>query len=81
MSTEDIVALSSRIRELENRLKFVYEHLQIEFPDDFNTDNPKVVEWVKAGNKIEAIKVYREIYNVGLAEAKQEVDRMEKKYL
>jgi len=37
----------------------------------------KVIDMLKKGNKIEAIKIYREIYDVGLAEAKQAVDRIE----
>jgi ribosomal protein L7/L12 len=40
-----------------------------------------VIDLLKAGNKIEAIKVYREMYNVGLAEAKEAIDRMEARYL
>jgi ribosomal protein L7/L12 len=32
---------------------------------------------VEAGNKIEAIKRYRELTNLGLKEAKDEIDRME----
>ncbi len=36
---------------------------------------------IKGGNKFEAIKKYREIYNVGRAEAKQAVDGMEAKFL
>jgi ribosomal protein L7/L12 len=33
---------------------------------------------VEAGNKIEAIKRYRELTNLGLKEAKDEIDRMER---
>lgn len=38
----------------------------------------QVRELVNAGNKIMAIKVYREIYNVGLKEAKDAVEAMER---
>lgn len=81
MSTEDIVALSSRIRELENRLKYLYDHFKIEYVETPDPIHAKVIELVKKGNKIEAIKEYREIHNVGLAEAKHAVDAMESKYL
>jgi ribosomal protein L7/L12 len=82
MSTEqDILTLRSRVHELEERLKFVYQHLQIEYVQDQQAANANVVALIKAGNKIEAIKVYREIYNVGLAEAKRAVDGMEEKLL
>lgn len=78
MSTEDeLLALRSRINELEDRLKYIYQHLQIEYSDDPDAANMKVIGILKQGNKIEAIKMYREIHNVGLAEAKQAVDGME----
>ncbi len=39
--------------------------------------NSKVRALLLQGNKIEAIKIYRKIYNVGLAEAKRAVDALE----
>jgi len=39
--------------------------------------NAKVRELLQRGNKIEAIKIYREAYNVGLAEAKHVIDSIE----
>ena len=35
-----------------------------------------IAAYVQRGRKIEAIKLYREYYGVGLKEAKQAVDRM-----
>lgn len=78
MSTEqELLALRSRINELEDRLKYIYQHLRIEYSEDPDAANAKVFELIQAGNKIEAIKTYREIHHVGLAEAKQAVDGME----
>lgn len=80
MSTEsEILALKSRINELEDRLKFIYRRLNIEYADP-NSDpalSPQVQEALRRGNKIEAIKIYREIMGVGLAEAKGAIDRAE----
>lgn len=82
MSTEiDLIQLRARVKELEDRLKFIYEHLRIEYTDNPDAKNKEVIEMIKAGNKIGAIKVYREIYNVGLAEAKEAIDRIETRYL
>ena len=78
---QDVISLRARVRELEDRLKFVYDHLRIEYIDNPDAANAKVIQLIKAGNKIEAIKVYREIYNFGLAEAKDAVEKMEEKYL
>ena len=35
-----------------------------------------VVEWLRKGNQIEAIKAYRQITNAGLAEAKDAVEKI-----
>ena len=78
MTTEtDIMALRARVRELEDHIKYLYSHLNITYFESSQTGDVKVVEMIKKGNKIEAIKIYRELHNVGLAEAKQAVELLE----
>jgi len=75
----DIIALKARIEELEDKLKFIYRRLNIEYMDP-NSDpvlSPQIQDALRKGNKIEAIKIYRELTGVGLAEAKQVIDRAE----
>jgi ribosomal protein L7/L12 len=80
MVTEnDIITLKARIEELEGRLKFIYRHLNIEFLEN-NSDpvsSPQIQAALREGNKIAAIKIYREMTGVGLAEAKQAIDHAE----
>ena len=80
MVTEaEMQLLRSRINELEDRLKFLYRRLNIEYAD-LNSDpviSPQIQDALRRGNKIEAIKIYRELTGVGLAEAKQAIDRAE----
>ncbi len=80
MVTEaEIQLLRSRVNELEDRLKFLYERLNIDYANP-NADpirSPQIQEALRRGNKIEAIKIYRELTGVGLAEAKQAVDNLE----
>ena len=80
MITEtEIQQLRSRVNELEDRLKFIYRRLNIEYADP-NSDpalSPQIQDALRSGNKIEAIKIYRELTGVGLAEAKQVIDRAE----
>ena len=80
MVTEsEIQLLRSRINELEDRLKFIYRRLNIEYADP-NSDPtlaPQIQDALRRGNKIEAIKIYRELTGVGLAEAKQAVESLE----
>jgi len=81
MVTEaDILLLKSRISELEDRLNFLYQRLGLEHGDP-NADpirSPQIQDALRRGNKIEAIKLYRELTGVGLAEAKEAIDRAEK---
>ena len=73
----DIVALRVRVRELEDHIKYLYSHFNITYFESMQAGDAKVVEMIKRGNKIEAIKIYRELHNVGLAEAKQAVGLLE----
>ena len=78
MPTEtDFAALKARVAELEDRLQFLYHHFSVEYVADPVAANARVVAQIKAGNLIEAIKVYREIYNGGLAEAKAAVEKIQ----
>lgn len=78
MSPEsEILALRARIAELESRVDFLYRHLGIAYVQNTSMGDAGVIDMLKKGNKIEAIKIYREIYNCGLAEAKQAVDAIE----
>jgi ribosomal protein L7/L12 len=71
--------LRSRVNELEDRLKFLYRRFNIDDADP-NADpalSPQIQEALRRGNKIGAVKLYRELTGVGLAEAKQAIDRAE----
>ncbi len=71
--------LRARLNELEDRLKFLYRRFNIDYADP-NTDpalSPQIQEALRRGNKIGAVKLYRELTGVGLAEAKQAIDRAE----
>lgn len=80
MVTEtEVQQLRSRLNDLEDRLKFLYRRLNIDYADP-NSDpalSPQIQDALRRGNKIEAIKLYRELTGVGLAEAKGAIDRAE----
>lgn len=78
MPTEqDVIDLRFRVAELESRIQYLYKKLEIEYIAEPSLVNPRIIEYLKKGNKIEAIKIYKEAYNAGLAEAKQAVERIE----
>lgn len=78
MSTEqEIMILRSRVAELERRLDFLYRRLDIEYVDNPGMVDSHILSLLKKGNKIEAIKAYRELTNSDLADAKRAVEKIE----
>ena len=73
----EVESLRARIVELEERVEFLYKRLGVAYSLDPNQIDSRIMDAIQHGNKIEAIKIYREIYEVGLAEAKQAIDNME----
>ena len=52
-----ILALRARVAELESRVDFLYNLLSITHVKDTGMAEVRVVEMLKRGNKIEAIKL------------------------
>lgn len=71
----EIELLRSRINRLEAQLDFVYKHFGLTFVENVQPgDDPRVIDALRKNNMIEAIKIYRELTNTGLAEAKTAVE-------
>ena len=69
--------LRQRIVRLEAQVEYLYKHLGINFAEDGSpADDPKVIEALRAGRIIEAIKHYRAATGLGLAEAKDAVQEI-----
>jgi len=78
MSTEtELIDLRQRIVRLEGQVEYLYKRLGIIIDvEAASIDESEVIAALKKGNLIEAIKVYRQLYNVGLAEAKTAVENL-----
>lgn len=74
-----ILRLQERINELEKRIDFLYDQMNIPHPKEFAA-NPQLVAAIQKGDKIEAIKVYRMITNSDLSSAKNVVEAMWSQY-
>ena len=78
MSTEqDLINLRVRVAELEVKLDFLYRKFGIEYVNNPGMENSRIIELLKKGNKLEAIKAYRDLTNADLADAKREVEKIE----
>lgn len=80
MSVEQqLMELSMRLARLEGEVQELYRRLNIPHGDEAARVDERVMEPLRRGNMIEAIKAYREIFDVGLAEAKQAVEAIRSK--
>ena len=74
----EVMELRARVLELEGKIEFLYRHLGVTYVKEISEADRKVAEVLKTGSVIEAIKVYREIHEVGLAEAKRAVEEIQR---
>ena len=79
MVTEmELTALRNRVAHLEGQVAFLYKHLGVTFiPESDPVDDPRIIEQLKKGNLLGAIKVYREINSAGLEEARLAVEEIQ----
>jgi ribosomal protein L7/L12 len=75
MEDETIRRLQERINELEHRIDFVYDHLNLSHGEGVD-ENPQLIAAIQKGDKLEAIKIYRMITNCDLLPAKNAVEGM-----
>ena len=74
---QEIVILRGRISKLEAQVQFLYKHLGVTFvPESVSIDEAEIVEYLKKGDVMGAIRMHRSIHNSGLAEAKTAVDEI-----
>ena len=77
MAEHDYNSLKARVAELEDRLNYIYTHLGLLYNQNPAYKDPRIIDLIRSGNKIGAIKLYREMTNAGLAEAKGVIDHIE----
>jgi ribosomal protein L7/L12 len=77
MSSEDLLDHGRRIAELERKVSELYRRLGQAEPASVGADeDPRLLEFIDAGNEIQAIKLYRELTGAGLAESKDAIERI-----
>jgi hypothetical protein len=67
--------LEAKLDALQRRLNAIAEHLNVPLKKEVGP--PGVLEQIQAGNKINAIKIYRQATGVRLKEAKDAVERIQ----
>ncbi len=74
---ERINELALRIGEISRKVDFIMSELKLDYRELESSEFNEIQKLLKANRKIDAIKVYRERYNVSLADAKTAVERIE----
>lgn len=79
----NITEFEERIARLERTVAYLMEHLNLVENQGFrprSTVPPEIIDLIQRGNKLEAIKLYREHTGVGLKEAKDAVEDLARQY-
>lgn len=75
----EITELKQRVTKLESQMVFLLRNLGVAYPDvPAGTASPEVMELLRRGQKIEAIKRFREETGAGLKDAKEFIESLER---
>ena len=74
---ENVSHLNARVAKLERQVEFLLKHFELDYVDKPGAGvSPRVFEMVQMGDKIGAIKAYREETGVDLKTAKDVIDSL-----
>jgi ribosomal protein L7/L12 len=74
----EVLELRQKVGKLERQVTFLLDHLGLEYHEDPNTGvSPEILELVRAGRTIEAIRLFREETGFGLKQAKEFIESLQ----
>jgi ribosomal protein L7/L12 len=78
MEQDDVRNLQEQIDELKKQVKYLSDQMHVPYATSIKPTlfEPRLQAAIQKGDKIGAIKVYRELYNCDLLEAKNAVEDM-----
>jgi ribosomal protein L7/L12 len=76
MIERDVQQLLARVAKLERQVAYMAEQLSMQVPDDLTGASQRVMALVRAGDRVAAIKAYREETGVDLLTAKTFVESL-----
>ena len=73
----EILELKQRVAKLEKQIALILQQNGLRYRDEPDMGvSPEIINLVRQGKKIEAIRIYREETGVGLKQAKDFVDSL-----
>jgi|WetSurMetagenome_2_1015567.scaffolds.fasta_scaffold387984_2 ribosomal protein L7/L12 len=79
----EMILLRERVTELEAQVQFLLKSLNLTYKTDTtakDANTARVVEFIRRGDKIGAIKAHRELFLTSLEEAKNAVEELQRMY-
>lgn len=78
VTDQDYIELLHRVGRMEARIDYLYKQLGYTYvPESQAGDDPRIVDLIKKGKMIDAMRVYREINGATLPEAKAAVEEIQ----
>jgi ribosomal protein L7/L12 len=75
----ELLEVKQRLALLETRLEQLFEHLDLKPRDPGGSDDPaadpEIQDLLAKGNQAQAVKRYRELTGVGIAEAQRAIEQ------
>lgn len=76
----EIAQLRSRVAQLEAQITFLYTHLGVTYVPNLDIINQPVIDLLKTGHYMDAMKAYMDIHKASLSNAKVAVDALNQKH-
>ncbi len=76
----EIAQLRSKVAQLEAQMTFLYTHLGVTYVPNPDIINQPVIDLLKTGHYMDAMKAYMDIHKALLSYAKAAVDVLNQKY-
>ena len=74
----EILQLRQRVSKLERQVAYLLDHLRLQYAEDPHQGvSPEILDLLRQGRKIQAIKLFREETGTGLREAKEFIDSLD----
>ncbi|HNR02787.1 MAG TPA: hypothetical protein PKK59_09650 [Anaerolineaceae bacterium] len=81
MQEYDLHELRRRINTLEGQVDFLLHHFGLTYVPQTDVVDPRIIEFLKRGKMIEAIKVFRDLYpDTDLSDAKRAVEEIQSRH-
>ena len=77
----EVFELRQRVDRLERHIDFLTQALGLTYEDEPPAVSPQLIDLLRRGKKIMAIKVYRQTTGASLSACKEYIESLEEEYL